>query len=241
MDVALLKCEKYDLALVKDKLREAMSLLGGWKITPNDRVFIKLNCVGPFSSEMGITTHPIFVQAVIQLVKEKTSHIMIGDNPATKDILYTLRKNGLLEMIREENIPIVDGKEFSCIANPHGKYYDSFEVSKQMIDVDVLINLPKLKTHAFAYMSVAEKNLFGLIFGLSKAAWHMKASNPLQFGEAINDLYQAILLSFHDKTMIHLCDGILGLEGEGPSTGGKPIASKVIMASYDAVSLDRVA
>ncbi|MFA6627874.1 MAG: DUF362 domain-containing protein [Bacilli bacterium] len=241
MDVALLKCDQYELELVKEKIRNAINLLGGWNISPNDRVFIKLNCVGPFSSEMGITTHPTFVQAVIQLVKEQTSHILIGDNPATKDILYTLRKNGLLDVIREENIPVFNGKESTTITTPHGKYYNSFEVSKQMIDVDVLINLPKLKTHAFAYMSVAEKNLFGFIYGLSKAAWHVRASNPLQFGEAINDLYQAIQLSYKDKQMIHLCDGILGLEGEGPSSGGKPIASKIILASRDAVSLDRVA
>ncbi len=227
--------------LVKEKIRTAVELLGGWGIEPHHRVFIKLNCVGPFSAEMGITTHPVFVKAVIQLVKEYTNHITIGDNPATKDLLTTLKKNGLLEVIKEENIPLINGKESITITNPHGKYYSSFEVSKEMMDVDVLVNCPKLKTHAFAYMTVAEKNLFGFIYGLSKAAWHVRASNPLQFGEAINDLYQAILLAYQDKKMIHLCDGILGLEGEGPSSGGTPIASKVILASKDAVSLDRIA
>jgi uncharacterized protein (DUF362 family) len=59
---------------------------------------------------------------VIQLVKEYTNHITIGDNPATKDLLTTLKKNGLLEVIKEENIPLINGKESITITNPHGKY-----------------------------------------------------------------------------------------------------------------------
>ena len=79
--------------------------------------------------------------------------------------------------------------------------------------------------------------------GLNKSAWHVKANNPLEFGEAMNDLFGAILESFKKKNakMIHIADGIIGLEGEGPSTGGKPKQANAIIASLDAISLDRVA
>ena len=110
-----------------------------------------------------------------------------------------------------------------------------------MIDTDVFINLPKLKTHSLAYITCAQKNLFGFIYGLNKSAWHIKASNPLQFGEAINDLYGAIQESFKGKTFLNICDGILGLEGEGPSTGGSPKKANTILTSLNAVSLDRIA
>ena len=242
MKVALLRCEQYDLNLVKESIREALNLIDGFtSITPNHKVFIKLNCVGPFEADKAITTHPIFVQAVIQLVKEKTSHIVIGDNPATRDILSTLKKNGIYSIIVQEQIPIVNGKESIVISSENYKIYQSFSVSKEMVDVDVMINLPKLKTHALTYMTCAQKNLFGLIYGLTKASWHVKASNPLQFGEALNDLYSAVLNAFKDKSIIHICDGIWGLEGEGPSSSGIPKYAGVILASKDAVSLDRVA
>jgi uncharacterized protein (DUF362 family)/Pyruvate/2-oxoacid:ferredoxin oxidoreductase delta subunit len=242
MKVALLKCESYDLHVVKEKIRESLNLIDGFdQIKKDAKVFIKLNCVGPFNKDQAITTHPVFVQAVIQLVKEKTHNIIIGDNPATKELLLTLKTNGIYNVIVEENVQIVNGKEPITIKNPNPKIYNSFNVSKEMIEVDVMINLPKLKTHALAYMTVAQKNLFGLIYGLSKAGWHVKASNPLQFGEAINDLYGAILNTFKDKTIIHICDGIMGLEGEGPGSSGIPKASNVILASNDAISLDRVA
>ena len=90
-------------------------------------------------------------------------------------------------------------------------------------------------------MTVAQKNFFGFIYGLNKAGWHVKANNPLEFGNAINDLYGAILEEFKDKTIINICDGILGLEGEGPSTGGISKKANAIITSLDAVSLDRVA
>jgi uncharacterized protein (DUF362 family)/Pyruvate/2-oxoacid:ferredoxin oxidoreductase delta subunit len=242
MKVALLQCQEYDLALLKEKIRESLFLIDAYdKIKPNAKVFIKLNLVGPFHPDLGITTHPTFVKAVIQIIKEKTKDILIGDNPATKDLTFTLKKTGIYDVIKEENVRIINNKELITINNSNYKIYDTFEVSKEMIDVDVMINLPKLKTHAFAYMTGAEKNLFGLIYGLSKAGWHVKAANPLQFGEAINDLYGAVLEHFQGRELIHICDGILGLEGEGPGTSGIPKKANAILASYDAISLDRVA
>ncbi len=241
--VVLKKCEEYSLDLIKNKINESLSLLGGIDslIKKDAKVFIKCNCVGPFDKSLGITTHPIFLQAVIQLVKTRTNNITIGDNPATRDLTYTLKKNGIYDIIMEEGLEIVNNKTLLTIQNHHAKIYNEFEVSKEMIDVDVLINLPKLKTHSLAYMTVAEKNFFGLIYGLNKAGWHVRASNPLEFGEAINDLYGAILENLDGKNIINICDGILGLEGEGPSSGGKSKFANAIITSLDAVSLDRIA
>lgn len=241
--VALSACENYLAETIQEKIKFVLDQLGGFEnlIEVNQKVFIKLNCVGPFEPQMGITTHPEFVRAVIRLVKQRTFNIVIGDNPATKDIIYTLKKCGIYKVIQDEDIPIFDGTVSAFIENPTYNNYSKFEVSKEIIDCDVLINLPKLKTHSLTYVTCAEKNLFGFIYGLSKAAWHVRANNTLEFCDALNDLYGAILNEFKNKKMIHICDGIIGLEGEGPSTGGNSINSKVILASIDAISLDRVA
>jgi uncharacterized protein (DUF362 family)/Pyruvate/2-oxoacid:ferredoxin oxidoreductase delta subunit len=241
--VAIAKCHQYELESVKQKINESLDLLGGIdRFIPRDsKVFIKINGLGPFLPSMGITTHPVFVQAVIQLVKTRTHHIIIGDNPATKEIHHVMKKNGVYDVVMQEEIPIFNGKNLVTIQNNNAKIYQYFEVSQEMLDVDVLINLPKLKTHSLTYVTIAQKNLFGFIYGLSKGGWHVKASNPLQFGDALNDLYGAILNEFKQKTILHICDGIVGLEGDGPSSAGHPKLSEVILASTDAVSLDRVA
>ena len=242
MDVVIKKCDNYDFQVVKEKVYEIFNssfLLD--KINADTNVFIKLNLVGPFEPSLGITTHPIVVKAVLDILKDKTKNIIIGDNPATRDQVATLKKCGIYNIIKEYDCKILEQTVFTKITNSNPKIYSEFEVSKQMIDADVLINIPKLKTHTLAYMTVAEKNFFGLIYGLNKSAWHVKANNPLHFGNAINDLYGALLESYKDKTIFHLCDGILGLEGEGPSSAGDPKYANVLLGSYDAISLDRVA
>ena len=243
MKVIVKRCEEYNLDIIKQKISESLDALGGINslIKPNDRVFIKCNCLGPFSPEQAITTHPIFLKAVIELVKEITPDITVGDNPAVKDLVFTMKKNGIYQVIQDEGVKILNNKDLVTIKNPSYKVYNEFEVSKGMVDTDVFINLPKLKTHSLAYITCAQKNLFGFVYGLNKSGWHIKASNPLEFGEAINDLYGAILDTFKEKSFINICDGIIGLEGEGPSTGGHPKKGNVILSSLDAVSLDRVA
>ncbi|HHU55182.1 MAG TPA: DUF362 domain-containing protein [Acholeplasmataceae bacterium] len=240
--VALINCFNYELEELKTKIKDALDLIGGLETIPqNARVLIKPNCLGPFHYSQAITTHPVFVQAVIQIVKTRTNNIIVGDNPATKNLIYTLKKNGIYDVIENEKVEILKGDIFTTIYNEEGKIYHEFEVSKQMIDVDIMINLPKLKTHALMYLTCAQKNLFGLIYGLNKASWHVKAPNPLVFAEAFNDFYGAILNSYQNKKIINICDGIIGLEGEGPSTSGFPKEAGAILASFDAISLDRVA
>lgn len=242
MNVIVKKCENYEFELVKNKVYEIFKELDFLdKINKETKVFVKLNLVGAFDPALAITTHPIVLKAVLELLKSKTDNIIVGDNPATKDQITTMKKCGIYNVIKEYNCNILEPTIFTTITNSNPKVYSQFEVSKQMIDADVLINIPKLKTHTLAYMTVAQKNFFGLIYGLNKSAWHVKASNPLEFGDAINDLYGALLESYKDKTIIHLCDGIIGLEGEGPSTAGNPVKANVLLGSYDAVSLDRIA
>lgn len=242
-NVYLKRCTNYDVIKIQEHFQEALHvlLIDPKKYLQNKRVFIKVNTVGAFSPESAITTHPVFVQAMIRTLKMFTDDITVGDNPATKDSTVALKKSKIYEIVLKEGAKVYSNKDTMFLYNTQGKYFNQFEVSASMMDCDVLINLPKLKTHALTYMTCAQKNLFGIIPGLSKAKWHVKASSPSAFGEMINDLYQAILNHFENKTILHFCDGILGLEGEGPSTGGTPKPANAILASTDAVSLDYMA
>ena len=243
--VSLIKCETYDQEILNEKICSAISLIGGFEnlIKKDSKVFIKLNLVGDFEKEKAITTHPEVVRSIIKNIKKYTNNIIVGDNPAVRDQVYVLKKCGIYQVLQDENVQILNQDKIITITNSSPKIYDKFDVTEEMIDCDVLINLPKVKTHSLAYMTCAEKNFFGSIYGLNKSAWHVKANNPLEFGEAMNDLFGAILESFKKKNakMIHIADGIIGLEGEGPSTGGKPKQANAIIASLDAISLDRVA
>lgn len=240
--VVIKKCSEYDVDLIYSHIKDSIMQLGDINdlIKKDSRVFIKLNCIGPFEKDTGICTHPAVTEAVIKLVLEQTSNIIIGDNPATKDIVHVLKKNGNYDVIQKYNLQIINGHDVMTITNSNPHIYSKFEVAREMMENDVIINLPKLKTHTLTYMTGAQKNFFGSIFGLQKASWHAKASNPLEFGEAINDLFGAILET-HKGPIISILDGILGLDGEGPSTGGEAKKANVLLTSLDVVSLDTLA
>lgn len=241
MDVYVKRIEDYDFELIKEYIKNSMQASNFLDNLNNKKIFIKLNCVGPFNYNLGITTHPIILKCVLDILTPITHNIIVGDNPAIKELIPTLKKCGLYDVIQEYNVKIMDGTKLITIHNSNAKTFSKFEVSEEMINVDALINLPKIKTHALAYMTCAEKNFFGLIYGLNKSAWHTKASNPLEFGNAINDLYGAFLESFNNKKIFHIADGIIGLEGEGPSSGGITKKGNILISSYDAVAVDRIA
>ena len=240
-NVYLKKCDTYDFDKLKESIRIALNSTSFKDIKKTDSVFIKVNSLGAYPESLAITTNPIFLKAVIQLVKEKTNLIKVGDNPANKELVSALKKNGMFKVIEEENVSLFIGALQTTITNPSPHTYKYFDVSKEIVDADYLINLPKLKTHTLTYFSGAQKNLFGLIYGLNKSSWHVKAPTPLDFAYVICDLYGAIKDSFEYDHIINLCDGIIALEGEGPSTSGSPKQAGIILASNDCISLDQVA
>jgi uncharacterized protein (DUF362 family)/NAD-dependent dihydropyrimidine dehydrogenase PreA subunit len=204
-------------------------------------VFLKTNALAPHPASKAITTHPAVVEAVIRYFKRYNVKIIVGDNPATKEMKTVYKVNGTLDIVEKEGVELASNGDLKVIEAVEYKRYKEFNVSRQIVEADILVNLPKLKTHGLAYFTGAEKNLFGLIHGLEKAQWHVKASSPLEFGEAMADLYSAIKKEMKNKIFINLMDGIEGLEGEGPSTGGNKKDAHALLASKDAVALDRVA
>ena len=204
-------------------------------------VFIKTNALSPHPKERAITTHPSVVKAIIEYLKKYNVRIIVGDNPATKEMTTVYRVNGTMDVVNETGVELANNKDLKVISATNYTRYKDFNVSRQIVESDILINVPKLKTHGLAYFTGAQKNLFGTIYGLEKAQWHVKSSSPLEFGEAMSDLYSAIKEQVKDKVFINIMDGIEGLEGEGPATGGVKKNANVLLGSKDAIALDRVA
>lgn len=241
MDVYVKHCSSY--VNIQNEINYLLDsvLDNGKVIKDNMTVFLKTNAVAPHPCDKAITTHPSVVQAVIRYFKKYNVKIIVGDNPATKEMKTVYKVNGTLDIVEQEKVKLANNKDLKVISAVDYKKYKDFNVSREIVEADILVNLPKLKTHGLAYFTGAQKNLFGTIYGLEKAQWHVKSSSPLEFGEAMSDLYSAIKNEMKNKIMINLMDGIEGLEGEGPSTGGVKKSANVLLSSKDAIALDRVA
>lgn len=112
-----------------------------------------------------------------------------------------------------------------------GQMVKQFTLLEPVLDCDVIINLPKLKTHMMTGLSAATKNLFGCIPGLQKAEWHMRFPDKERFGGMLVDLLCTVKPSFA------ILDGILAQEGDGPA-GGTPRMVGIVAAAEDHLQMD---
>jgi uncharacterized protein (DUF362 family)/Pyruvate/2-oxoacid:ferredoxin oxidoreductase delta subunit len=240
--VILKECKNYDLENLVRIINESMEQLGGWNkyIQSGDKVLLKVNLIGPKTSESAAITHSEFVRALVRILKEKGCTVWIGDSSggAIAGIAPTAQSfkvSGYEKVAKEEGAIIknFDSEgvvEVTAESNPREKMY----LAKPLFDADVVINLPKLKTHSAGIYTGAVKNLFGCVPGLRKAKYHKMAPDPLDFGHIIVDIHKAT------KFSLHIMDGIIAMEGEGPTAGRVYQANKILI-SEDPLALDRVA
>lgn len=201
------------------------------------RVLVKPNMLGHFNfnENSGSTTHPAVVRAIVKSLRNKGADVIVGDNPALqglKENQRCARRSGILEAAEGAYKNISD--DTVEVEMKDSKLLDRLIISKDVLDVDYLVNAPRFKTHIFTTLSGAVKNLFGIVVGGDKPKVHMNAPNNEAFSEALVDIYQI------RPPELTIMDGIIGMEGNGPSTSGKLRHIGKILASDNAVSLDAV-
>jgi Pyruvate/2-oxoacid:ferredoxin oxidoreductase delta subunit len=111
------------------------------------------------------------------------------------------------------------------------RFHGVFPLATGVLESDGIISLPKMKTHGLSRITGAVKNQFGCIVGFDKAKFHLKYSNAQKFCSLLVDLNLFL------KPRLFIMDGIMAMEGEGPS-GGDPVPMKVLLFSTDSVALD---
>ncbi len=241
--VFLSRCQEYDHGSMKKIIAAGMAGAG---FNPRDfsgkRVALKPNLLMPARPEKAIVTHPAFVGAVAEIVSENGGTPVIIESPAMTALESTMRKSDYSEMLAKQGIEVADVSEAKVLFHEGSRRYKRFEISKALFDVDIIINLPKFKTHGITYITGAVKNLFGTIPGLDKSRWHMKASTPSDFSEFLLDLNEALLHGFEKrKRILHVMDAIITQEKDGPGPSGTPKKIGAIIIGESPVAVDYVA
>ena len=222
-------------------LAQLLAPLGGMAhfVKPGDRVLLKPNLLTGSRPTKECVTRPEIVYCVAKLVQEVGGKPFIGDSPAFGSARGIAKTNGLLAWANKANVPIVElhGKRYpvnnSSQSEAAIESFDNLLLSKEAMDADVVINLPKVKSHVQMTVTLGVKNLFGCVPGKMKAWWHMEAGKDTQRFSAM--LVETAQMIAPELTII---DGIVGHEGDGPS-GGEPRELGVLGASADVFALDR--
>ena len=139
-------------------------------------------------------------------------------------------KTGFKAMCEQEQTPLVSLEKSGVISYEVDGF--SFTIAKPVLDADVIVNVPKIKTHTLTTLTGAVKNMFGTVPGFQKMNLHKLHSTVADFGKLIAVIYR------HVPPHLNIADAVIAMHGEGPSAG-QPIRLKFLAASRDAVAMDQ--
>ena len=235
--VSIVKCKDYDEEKVIVALRESIHLIGGMQtfVNKGSRVLLKPNLLYGRSPERAVTTHPSILKGMIQLVREVGGVPFIGDSPSVGSLTRAAEKSGIKAVADEMKCPLVEFNRPVVPRGGGGKIFKKLEIDRTVLETDVVINLPKWKTHAQMLLTLGVKNVFGCIPGPRKAQCHLMAGEDAKaFARILVDVYRIV------QPSLTILDGIIGMEGNGPNSG-HPISIGLILASGDSLNLDQIA
>lgn len=199
------------------------------------RIFLKPNILGPCKPEMHVTTHPSLVRAAVEACRRRgAAEIVVGDNPgmtAYGSTEHAARAAGILDAADGCYRNIAEAPQAVRGATPR---MDELPVARDVLEADVVIGLPKMKTHVATAITGAVKNTFGYVVGAAKTQLHALYPGPEAFARAVLDVYAV------RPPDLSIMDAVWAMEGQGPS-GGRPRFVGRLLASRDAVALDAAA
>lgn len=219
--VAINRCEEYDVGIIGSILEKQLEAIGAdISSFSGKNVLIKPNLIAPDSGEKAITTHPAMLEALILLLKDAGAVVTIAESsggPYTELTLKSIyRACGITDVAERTGAHLNYDTSFQSFPAPCGVMTKSFNVISPVCSADIIFNLCKLKTHSLATVTCAAKNLFGVIPGLQKFETHARFSVQSNFFSALCDLADALCTS---KTVFHIADAIVAMEGNGPTAG----------------------
>ena len=230
--VSLIKANYYEIKALYNSIQELLAPLGGISafVKKDDRVLLKPNLLTASRPTKECTTRPEIVYCVAKMVQEVGGKPFLGDSPAFGSAMGVAKANGYLPLCEELNLPIVEFKGSKYATQSDN--FNHLRLSKEAMSADVVINLPKIKSHMQITITMGVKNLFGCVPGKMKAWWHVEAGKDVdRFGEMLVETARVIAPN------LTIIDGIIGHEGNGPS-GGEPRELGLLGASDNVFALD---
>lgn len=232
---------------VAKTVRQAVSSAGGLGklISPESRVLIKPNLSVALPARSGVTTDPRVVTALIHLVREAgAKEILVGESAVVGfdagEIFDALKVRSLFEKAGARVVNL-DQDQPVEVKVPRGEVLKKVKIWRTAYESDVLISVPKMKTHFQTGVTLSLKNLKGTVTDESKRIIHrigvpVKKQEEYGLDQGIVDLNTVI------SADLAVIDATVSLEGfvPGPRLVGNPVRMDTLIAGFDSVAVDAV-
>ena len=241
--VAIVKLDDYQSQNVKIALKKVFDLLNLTPYIKNKNVLLKPNALAPSKNAY---TPPEMIEELIKILKNETStnEITLGDSTMTKKLTsITFNRTKINHICKQLGTGVINFFESERVKvklkNPNYDIEENIYLPKEISDSDVIINLPKLKTHNGYVYTGAIKNLFGLLG--NKMKMHMVHKNKIEFQQMLADIYFSVeeTNSTELPKMLTIMDAVIAMEGKGPRAG-KPRKVGLLIAGFNPAAVDIV-
>ena len=212
--VTLIRCTDYSQPKIAEAIKRQFELLGGIEkfITRGDSVLLKPNFIAPRPRLCATQTDPAVILETARLLKDFGARPFLGDSPAWGNVFGCVKALKLEEPLKKLSVPVKQlNKPRKCQIEANNT---TVGISSVALDADVIINLPKFKTHQQLVATFAVKNMFGCVSGKRKALWHFaKGKNADDFCELLIEIYKFL------NPALTIIDAVTVMDGPGPIRG----------------------
>lgn len=232
--VAILPAAAYDVDFA-DLIGRGLAELG--VDVKGLRVLLKPNLV-EYEPGTVINTNPnVVVGAAIALKRAGARAVVVGEGPGhRRDIEYLATSTGLYDHLREERLSFIDLNLDDVRATPLQSSFTELTdlmLPVSVVDADLVVSMPKLKTHHWAGITCSMKNLFGVVPG-AVYGWPKNLLHYRGVENSILDINTTV------RPRLAIVDAVIGMEGDGPIMG-KPKAVGAVLMGADLTAVDATA
>lgn len=227
--VFLKSCDRYSKENVSQFL-DGLSDFFPFSGLDGKKILLKPNLIGVRKKNINSCTHPLMITTVAGWLAQQGAKVAVGDSPAFGSTASILKKLGIeKKWLKKRGIDIREFRTAHPVVLPSGI---KVVLAAELFEYDLLINLPKIKAHDQLFVTMAVKNLFGMVKGLQKAKLHMSQGSCVDhFAALLLDLVTVL------PTNVSIADGVEVMHRHGPLSGDS-LKLGVLGAAVNPVAFD---
>jgi len=215
--VHITRCPDYEPPILKEQVKEHLDRYSELRDLRGKRVLLKVNLLKAISPDRAVTTHPELLKAMIEEIHWRGGRTIIADSPGGPFLPSTLKKayevSGLEQLAKETGAELNYNTRCHEEVHPNGKFVKRFTVCDYLRDADIVIGVPKFKTHTLCGLTCATKIMYGAVPGLEKVRQHTRFPDPFDFSRMLLDLTELVAAD------LYIVDAVVGMDGNGPNVG----------------------